>query len=87
MPRFIIPINEKKRQRKKLFAWLYAIVILGCLIITIFFESKTLLLRVGTMTVLLNAIWSVWTIVNSIRDMGKIRFAELNEDHIEWAVQ
>ena len=81
MSRFIIHTNEKKKWKVKLFAYLYAIT--GLLLIIIFFDESRDFVRMAYLIIAMNALWSV---IDSFRNMGKIRFADIDESHIKWSI-
>jgi len=83
MSRFIIHINEKKKKKQKLFAYVYAGTVLLALLSIIVFNDTHKFRRFGGLFI---AIMGLWSTISNFRNMGKVRFVDIDEDHIEWDV-
>lgn len=82
MLRFIIQLSEKKRKQQRFLAW--GFMIMGCLsfILDLLFHDKFFIFRVSFPI----ALFAILISIDGFRSMGRIRFVEVNEDHIEWSV-
>jgi hypothetical protein len=87
MPRFTIPVNEKKERQKKLFAWIYVVMTVCCIIGIIVFGREGRLLRIANMVILVCSINSLRAIIISLRGITKVRFVDVNENNIGWFVR
>jgi len=83
MSRFVIHINEKKKRQKKLFAYVYAGTGLLALLLIIVFDDTHTFRRFGGLFITIMGLWSA---ISNFRDMGKVKFVDIDEDHIEWDV-
>jgi len=83
MSRFVIHINEKKKKRQRLFAYVFAGTGLLTLLLIIVFDDTHKFRRFGGLFI---AIMGLWSAVSSFRNMDKVRFVDIDEDHIEWDV-
>jgi hypothetical protein len=87
MPKFMIPVNEKKKRQKKTAALIYGTIVLVVFVISILSGKSQRFSQIAMTVILINGIWFLWSSISNIRDLEKVRFAEINEDHIAWAVQ
>jgi hypothetical protein len=83
MAKFIIHIEEKKKRRKRIYAWFSLMTGIVCLLYFLFFDDRQELARYIPLMFAVNC---TWIGIDSFRNMGKLRFIEINEHYIEWLI-
>jgi hypothetical protein len=83
MAKFVVHTEEKKTRRKRVYAWFSLVTGIACLVFFLFFEDRHELARYVPLVLAINC---TWIGIDSFRNMGKLRFIEINEHHVEWLI-
>ncbi|MEO8173209.1 MAG: hypothetical protein ABI581_09010 [Sediminibacterium sp.] len=83
MARFTIHAEEKRKHKKRVFAYFWVITGALCLLFYLFFDERDGFIRYAPLLIAVNGIWIG---SDSFISMGKLRFVEINEQYVEWLI-